>query len=69
MPYRDLPWSKTEKSIARKAFDLAYRREMEFVQSEVLDRAASIKEPRDIWSLQDYLTKKRRDVDRKYDYR
>jgi hypothetical protein len=69
MSYRDLSWSKTEKTVARKAYDLAYRREMENIKSEIISRAADIKEPAVIWALHDYLTDRRREIDRKYDYR
>ncbi len=31
--------------------------------------AAAINEPSDIWELHDYLTEKRNETDRKYDYR
>lgn len=69
MSYRDFTWSKTEKNIARKAYDLALQREMDAIQSEVINRAAALKKPADVWALHDYLTLTRREIDRKFDYR
>jgi hypothetical protein len=69
MSYRDLSWSKTEKNIARKAYELAYEREMEDIKTEIIDRVDKLKEPKDVWALHNYLTKRRREIDRKYDYR
>lgn len=62
-------WSKTEKKIARKAFDTAYLREIKQIEEEVKKRVESFKEKNDVWDLHDYLTERRRDIDRKYDYR
>jgi len=69
MSYRDFTWSKTEKNIARKAYDLALHREMDTIQTEVINRAAALKKPADVWALHNYLTRTRREIDRKYDYR
>ncbi len=66
---RDLKWSPTEKAIARKAFDLALRGELEAVIHEVKDRAAKITEPSELWELERYLTERRKDIDLRYDYR
>ena len=66
---RDLKWSPAEKAIARKAFDLALRRELDAVISEAKDRAARIKQPSELWDLEGYLTQRRKDIDRLYDYR
>ncbi len=69
MPFRDLKWSKTEKNIAREAYDRAYRREMEDIRQEVQTRVSILNEPANVWQLHDYLTGRRREVNRKYDYR
>jgi hypothetical protein len=69
MDLRDIPWSKTEKDIARKIFDTAYLREIDQIHSEVLNSITKYKEPKDIWKLHDYLTRKREEIDLKYDYR
>jgi hypothetical protein len=62
-------WSKSEKKIARKAFDAAYLREIREIEEKVKKRVNNFKEKNDVWKLHDFLTKRRREVDRKYDYR
>ena len=65
----DLIWSRTEKSVARKAFDRALQRELEEVMRETESRAAKIRQPSDVWELERYLTKRRGQIDRRFDYR
>jgi hypothetical protein len=65
----DVTWSKTEKAVARKAFDAAYQRECAAILARLKEMAAAALEPRDIWHIHDILTERRRDTDRKYDYR
>lgn len=62
-------WTKGEKNIARRAFERATGREMGGFVEEVRGRANKIKDVDDIWRLNDFLTKKRREIDEKYDYR
>jgi len=69
MTLQDLKWSPGEKKIARKAFDKAYKKEMAQIRSVVFERIKESSEENDVWRLHDYLTKKRKEVDRKYDYR
>jgi hypothetical protein len=69
-PYPNEPtWSKSEKAIARMAFDAALKRELQDVMHKTKQTANQIKEPADIWELEDYLTERRKEIDRKYDYR
>jgi hypothetical protein len=69
-PYPNEPtWSKSEKAIARTAFDAALKRELQDVMHKTKQTANQIKEPADIWELEDYLTERRKEIDRKYDYR
>jgi Photoprotection regulator fluorescence recovery protein len=65
----DFKWSHAEKVIARQAFDLALRNELRAIISEVKDRAAKISEPVELWELEDWLADRRKDIDRRYDYR
>lgn len=69
MSIYELKWSKQEKKIARKAFDEAYQREMEFIRQELAGKLRGLKEANDIWKLYDYLAEKRRELAEKYDYR
>jgi photoprotection regulator FRP-like protein len=66
---RDLNWSPAEKVVARKAFDRALRRELESVMVEAKKRAAKIQQPSDIWDLVHYLTERRTQIDRQYEYK
>ena len=69
-PYPNEPtWSKSEKTIARRAFDAALKRELHQVMQEAKQKAIQIKEPADLWDLEHYLTERRNQINRKYDYR
>jgi triphosphoribosyl-dephospho-CoA synthetase len=69
-PYQNEPtWSKSEKIIARTAFDAALKRELHQVIQEAKQKANQIKESADLWDLEHYLTERRKEIDRKYDYR
>jgi hypothetical protein len=66
---RDLTWSRSEKVIARKAFDAALSRELHEVIREAKQMASQIRQSSDLWDLEHYLTQRRKEIDRKYDYR
>ena len=66
---RGLEWSRQEKSVARKAFDLALKRELESVMLEAKKRAEKINQPSEVWELERYLAQRRTDIDRQFDYR
>jgi hypothetical protein len=69
-PYRNEPiWSRSEKTVARAAFDAALKRELQEVMQEAKQKADQINEPADLWDLEHYLTQRRKEIDRKYDYR
>ena len=69
-PYQNEPiWSSSEKAVARKAFDAALKRELHEVTQETKQMATQINEPADLWDLEHYLTQRRKEIDRKYDYR
>ena len=65
----DLEWSRSEKAIAHQAFDAALEREIQEVIREAKQKAGQIKEAADLWDLEHYLTQRRKEIDRKYDYR
>ena len=65
----DLTWSRSEKTIARKAFDAALKRELHEVMQEAKHMASQIQQPSDLWDLEHYLTERRKEIDRKYNYR
>ncbi len=66
---RDLKWSPEEKSIARNAFSAAFQRELDAVMSHAKKMVNSMEQPEDLWELEAYLTRTRKKVDSKYDYR
>jgi hypothetical protein len=65
----DLHWSPSEKKAARRAFEAAYERECRAISSKLKQMMADDPDPRDIWRIHDYLSRKRQSTDRKYDYR
>src|SRR5215469_13036683 len=65
----ELIWSKSEKAIARTAFDAALGRELHEVIQEAKRMASEIRQSSDLWDLEHYLTQRRKEIDRKYDYR
>jgi hypothetical protein len=65
----DFKWSHAEKVIARQAFDLALRNELQATVREAKNRAARITEPAELWELEDWLAERRQDINRRYDYR
>ncbi len=69
IPMRELKWSPGEKAVARRAFDGALQRELEAVMREAKERTARIKTPTELWKLEEWLTRRRHEIDRKYDYR
>ena len=65
----DFEWTAAEKKLARQAFQKAFENEMASLRSEVLQRAKKLREADDVWNLHGYLSQKKREIDRKYDYR
>jgi Photoprotection regulator fluorescence recovery protein len=69
-PYQNQPiWSRSEKVIARTAFDAALGRELHEVIQEAKRMASQIQQSSDLWDLEHYLTQRRKEIDHKYDYR
>ena len=65
----DLKWSKAEKTVARRAFDLAYGRECESLAGKLKEMATGVKEPRDLWRFHDFLSGQLKRIEEKYDFR
>ena len=66
---RNLKWSPAEKILARKVFDQALTAELRDVVKRAKQIAAAVKEPSELWDLETWLTQRRLEIDRKYDYR
>ena len=68
MQVSEVDWSKTEKTVAKEAFERAYEREIAALIAEVRAQASAIAELDDMWRLHDFLSARRHDIDGKYDY-
>ncbi len=69
-PYQNEPiWSRSEKVIARRAFDAALGRELHEVIQEAKRMANEIEKSSDLWDLEHHLTQRRKEINRKYEYR
>jgi len=69
-PYQNEPaWSKSEKAIARRAFDAALGRELHEVIQRAKQMANEIQQSSNLWDLERYLTERRKEIDRKYNFR
>jgi len=66
---RSLKWSSAEKVIARKAFEHALQQDLGAIIRQAKKMAARIEQPSDLWELERYLTERRKEIDRQYDYR
>ena len=69
MSIRDFNWSPEEKKIARAAFDKAYSNEMNEIKNELEKRIKDLNDLQKVWPIHDFLSKRRTEVDEKYDYR
>jgi len=67
----EMTWSKKEKELSRKIFDIAHDRELNTIIDKIRNDIANIKisEKYRIWKIHDYLSEKRKEMDIKYDYR
>ena len=65
----DVTWSRAEKAVARRAYDAALGRELQEVIEDARQRASRIRQPSDVWGLERYLTQRRKEIDRKYQFR
>jgi photoprotection regulator FRP-like protein len=69
-PYQNEPmWSRSDKTIARAAFDAALKRELQEVMQEAKQKANQVNEPAELWDLEHYLKQRRKEIDRKYEYK
>ena len=65
----NLRWSNSERKIARRAFDHALKEELDEVLQKAKQMAAEIKEPSELWELEQYLTERRKEINRRYEFR
>lgn len=65
----EVDWSPSEKKIARKAYEAAFLRQCTTITQKAKKMFDSSSPPDGIWRLHDYLSRERKKVDLKYDYR
>ena len=64
-----LKWSDSEKKVARRVFESALQQELAEIISVFKDKTAHAKEPDDMWAVENWLSRQRREIDAKYDFR
>jgi hypothetical protein len=69
MNSQDMGWSSSEKKIARRAFDAALDTALAGVMAEFKRRAAAAATPGEMWDMEDYLRRQRKQIDGMFDYR
>ena|SRR5690349_16305226 len=62
-------WSRSEKAIARKIFEAALKRELQDVMERAKQMAKEIKDPENLWGLERFLSQRRKNIDRNYEFR
>lgn len=65
----ELKWTKSEKIVAKRAFEKCYQKECDAILTKLKDRLTTVDKPSDIWLIHDFLTEEREKTDDKYDYR
>lgn len=63
----DFSWSKNEKQISKKIFDLALQRDYKRLIEKI--NTTKVQKAEDVWDLQNFLNQKAKEFDEKYDYR
>ena len=66
---REMHWSPREKTIARRAFDRALHQELDATIQKAKQMAERIKKPDELWELERLLTQRRKEIDRKYEFK
>ena len=69
MAMHDLKWSASEKKIARRAFEAALESTLAEIMTEFKAKAVAATTPSEMWAIEDYLRRRRREVDEIFDYR
>lgn len=69
MNWRDLKWSPSEKKVARRAFDAALETALANAMAEFKRKASAVTLPSEMWEIEDYLRRQRREIDETFDYR
>jgi hypothetical protein len=62
-------WTPAERKVARRAFRAAYTKQCATIAETAKRMLAPPTPPEEIWQLHNYLSRERKNVDLKYDYR
>ena len=65
----DLNWTASEKKIARHAFQTALDRELAALIEESKKRMNQVSTPDELWAVEEWLSDRRKDIDKTYDFR
>ena len=69
MSWTHLKWSPSEKKIARSAYDAALESALARIMTEFKSKAGAVTTPSEMWEIEDYLHRERREIDELFDYR
>jgi Photoprotection regulator fluorescence recovery protein len=64
-----LPWTGSEKKIARRAFEEALEARLAKLMADFKARAAAVARPAEMWDVEQYLREQRQEIDQLFDYR
>jgi hypothetical protein len=65
----DIGWSVSEKKLARSAFEDALEAALAKILADFKAKAAAVTKASDLWPIEDYLRRRRREIDELFDYR
>ncbi len=63
----EVEWSNTEREIAHRALEIAFKRESDMIVKLIREKSGEITCLDDLWKLHDFLSARRHDIDGKYD--
>jgi len=69
MALNEIRWSASEKKIALRAFEAASESALAAIMAEFKAKAAAAATPDEMWAIEDYLRRRRRQVDELFEYR
>jgi len=67
MQVSEIRWSAIESNVAKKALEVARRREIDTLIKDVRSKAGELEAADDLWNLHDFLSAQRHYIDGKYD--
>ena len=62
-------WNDSEKKLAHQIFDIALKRELCLRLQVLKEKAKEATQFEDLWDIEEYLQKSRKEIDNKYDFR